>query len=169
MDLAGSNYLLALAAISITFVSVSTVAFIFRQALGPGLSEVENQLIRAFIRTGLGATMFALLPPLLGLLGIGASLIWHISSLSFAVVELNALVRFLRTRALFQGLVPALSVYALFAGSVVVTLGALINTLGIGSAPNAGWYALAMTWILVQIMFIFILTLRIFLEQHQKQ
>ncbi len=109
MDLPASNYLLAVAAIAITFVSVSTVAFIFRQALGPGLSEVENQLIRAFIRTGLGATMFALLPPLLGLLGVEASLIWRLSSLLFALVELNALVRFVRTRALYQGLVPALS------------------------------------------------------------
>ncbi len=63
----------------------------------------------------------------------------------------------------------ALSVYALFAGSVVVTLGALMNALGVGSAPNAGWYALAVTWILAQVMFIFILTLRIFLEQRQKQ
>ncbi len=41
--------------------------------------------------------------------------------------------------------------------------------LGVGSAPNAGWYALAVTWILAQTMFIFILTLRIFLEQRQKQ
>ncbi len=63
----------------------------------------------------------------------------RISSLLFAVAELNALVRFVRTRAPYQGLVPALSVNALFAGSVVVTLGALVNTLGIGSAPNAGW------------------------------
>ncbi len=84
-------------------------------------------------------------------------------------MELNALVRFVRTRAPYQGLVPALSVNALFAGSVVVTLGALVNTLGIGSAPNAGWCALAITWILPQIMFIFVLTLRIFLEQYQKQ
>ncbi len=53
IDLPGSSYLLTLASILITFVSVSTVAFIFRQALGPGLSEVENQLIRGFIRTGL--------------------------------------------------------------------------------------------------------------------
>ncbi len=169
MDLPGSNYLLALAAIAITFVSVSTVAFIFRQALGPGLSEVENQLIRAFIRTGLGATMFALLPPLLGLLGIEASLIWRVASLLFALVELNALIRLVRTRDLYMGLVSRASIYLLFAGSVVVTRGALVNTLGIGAAPNAGWYALAITWILAQIMFIFILTLRIFLEQRQKQ
>ncbi len=168
MDLPGSTYLLALASISITFVSVSTVAFVFRQALGPGLSEVENQLIRGFIRTGLGTTMFALLPPLLGLLGIEASLVWRISSVLFAVVELNALVRYVRTRALYRGLVSPLSVYALFAGSVVVVLGVLMNTLGIGSAPNAGWYALAVTWILAQVMFIFILTLRIFLEKRQK-
>ncbi len=168
MDLPGSTYLLALASISITFVSVSTVAFIFRQALGPGLSEVENQLIRGFIRTGLGATMLALLPPLLGLLGIEASLIWRLSSLLFAVVELNALIRYGRTRALYRGLVSALSVYALFGGSAIVTVGALINVLGIGSAPNAGWFALGVTWVLAQVMFIFILTLRIFLEQRQK-
>ncbi len=168
MDLPGSNYLLALATISITFVSFSTVAFIFRQAIGAGLSGLELLLIRTFIRNGLGVTIFALVPLLLGLLGLLPSLAWRVSSLVLALAHLNGLITYFRNRAHFQGLASPLSFYTLFGLSAIVILGLILNTIGIGVEPNVGPYALGTTWILVQSMLVFIGALRIFLEPLQK-
>lgn len=168
MDLPGSNYLLALATISITFVSFATVAFVFRQAIGTGLSGLELLLIRTFIRTGLGVTIFALLPLLLGLLGLLPSLAWRVSSLVLALGHLNGLIAYFRNRAHFQGLAAPLSSYTLFGLSLIVILGLILNTIGIGIKPNVGLYALGTTWILAETMLLFIGALRIFLDPLQK-
>ncbi len=169
MELPGTSYLLAVATLSITFVSVSSIAFVFRQALGTGLSELEVVLIRVFLRTGLGLTIFSLLPLLLGLLGVLPSLAWRASSVRLALAHLNALIGYLRRRARLQHVAMPLAVYSLFGGSVVAILGLLINTIGIGVEPGVGLYALAVTWILVEAILMFIGALRIFLEPLQKK
>ena len=75
MELPGSNYLLALATIAISFVSFSTIVVVFRQSLGAGLSEFHILLVRFFIESGLIAVFFSLVPILLGLLGLQSSLV----------------------------------------------------------------------------------------------
>src|SRR5512146_3536483 len=99
MELPGSTYLLALAAISVTFVSVSTIAVVFRQAQGAVLSRFELLLMRAFLMTGLMATVASLVPPLLGLFGITPSLVWRVSSLALAIAILWRTVFLIRRRS----------------------------------------------------------------------
>ncbi len=169
MELPGTSYLLAVATLSITFVSVSSIAFVFRQALGTGLSELEIVLIRVFLRTGLGVTIFALLPLLLGLLGVLPALAWRVSSLLLALAHLNGLIGYLRRRAHFQHVATPLTFYSLYGVSMVVILGLLLNAIGIGVEPGVGLYALAVTWILVEAILMFIGALRIFLEPLQKK
>ncbi len=168
MELFGSNYLLTLATVSITFVGFSTVAVIFRQALGTGLSVFEIQLIRVFIVSGLMATIFSLIPALLGLLGITPSLAWRVSSLALALVLLFGEISYLRHRSQVQpGSLPVY-IYILFGTSAATILGLLINAIGIVTEPNVGLYALGVTWMLVETMVAFIIALRIFLQPPKK-
>lgn len=170
MELPGSNYLLTLATISITFLGFSTIAFVFGQASGSRLPAVEIHLIRSFIRTGLGVTIFSLLPLLLGLLGITPSLVWRISSFALALVHINGLIWFYRgTQALRSVFAAPWQRYITLGISIAVILGLFINTIGIGIEPNVGLYALGATWILVEEMFTFIIALRLFLEPLKKE
>ncbi len=164
MELPGSNYLLALAAISITFVSVSTVAVVFRQAQGAVLSKFELFLMRLFLVSGLIATVASLLPPLLGLFGLPPSWVWRISSLAFALAILWREIFYIGRRPQVRpGPVPP-SISVLYGITVAVLLGLFANAIGILSEPSVGLYALAATWLLVNSVVAFIISLGIFLE-----
>ncbi len=164
MELAGSNYLRALAAISITFVSVSTIAVVFRQVQGAALSRFEFLLMRVFLISGLMATVASLIPPLLGLFGIPPALVWRVSSLALAVAILWREIYSVRRRAQVRpGAMPK-SINLLIAITIVAVLGLLINAIGIPSEPSVGPYALAATWLLVNSVVAFIISLGMFLE-----
>ncbi len=164
MELPGSTYLLALAAISITFVSVSTIAVVFRQVQGSILSAFELFLMRLFLVSGLMATVASLLPPLLGLFGIAPAWVWRVSSLAFALAIIWREISFIRRRPQVRGGPRLPSIYVLYAITFVVVLGLLANALGIPSAPDVGLYALAATWLLVNSVVAFIISLGMFLE-----
>ena len=168
MDLPGSSYFLGLATICITFVSVSTVAFIFREAIRPSLSRVEIVLIRSFIRVGLVATIFSLLPLLLNLLGILPSVVWRASSAALAVLHLVGGIQFNRSRADLVPLSTPAVYYTLFVVSVGVIAGLVVNAIGISVEPGPGLYALGVTWVLAESMVMFIIALRVFLEPLEK-
>jgi hypothetical protein len=161
MELAGSSYLLTLATVSITFVAFSTVVVVFRQAQGAGLMEYEALLLRLYLVSGLEATVFSLLPPLLGLFDMAPALVWRISSLAFALVLIWRGIYFRRRQTRFErrGLIEVL--YAIYAAAI---LGLLINALGILVKPSAGPYALAATWLLVNAIVAFVLALERFLN-----
>ncbi len=164
MELPGSNYLLALAAISITFVSVSTIAVVFRQVQGAVLSKFELLLMRVFLVTGLMATVASLIPPLLGLFGLNPSLIWRISSLVLAIAILWRDISNFRSRAkVSPGPMPR-SIYLLVGITMATVIGLFINAIGVFSEQGVGLYALAATWLLVNSVVAFIISLGLFLE-----
>ncbi len=168
MELPGSNYLLTLAAVSITFAGFSTIAIVFRQAQGVGLSEYETVFVRLFVASGLIATVFSLIPPLLELFGITASSVWRVSSLAFALVLVWRLVYWMRLRLhLRSRRLPRITVFlsALF---IVLILGLFVNAIGILIEPNVGLYALGVTWLLVNAILGFILMLSSFLQPPKK-
>ncbi len=164
MELPGSSYLLALAAISITFVSVSTIAVVFRQVQGAILSKFELFLMRLFLVSGLMATVASLIPPLLALFGMAPSLIWRVSSIAFALAIVWREISFIRRRPQSQPGLRQPSVYVLYGITLAVVLGLLANALGILTQPSVGPYALAATWLLVNSVVAFIISLGIFLE-----
>ncbi len=164
MELPGSNYLLALAAISITFVSVSTIAVVFRQVQGALLSKFELLLMRIFMVSGLMATIASLLPPLLGLFGLTPSLVWRISSLALALAILWREVYSIRSRVkVSPGRVPRF-MYLLVGITLAAVLGLFVNVIFILPEISAGLYALAATWLLVNSVVAFIISLGMFLE-----
>ncbi len=164
MELPGSTYLLALAAISVTFVSVSTVVVVFRQVQGAVLSKFELFLMRLFLVSGLMATVAALVPPLLGLFGITPSLVWRVSSLAFALAILWREISFIRRRPQLQPGPEPPAIYILQGITIAVVLGLFINAIGILSELSVGLYALAATWLLVNSAAAFIISLSRFLE-----
>ena len=166
MELPGSSYLLTLATISITFVAFSTIAVVFRQAQGAGLSEYEIVLLRMYVVSGLEATIFSLLPPLLGLFSITPVWVWRVSSLAFALVLIWRGIYFIRRQSRFERRRLIDVLYAIYA---VAILGLLINALGIFIEPNVGLYALAATWLLVNAIVAFILALERFLHPPKKE
>jgi hypothetical protein len=74
------DYLLALAALSLSFVGFSTIVVALRQALGARLSRFHLLLVRFFIETGLAVTAFSILPPMLDAAGLGTFFVWQLSS-----------------------------------------------------------------------------------------
>jgi hypothetical protein len=168
MELPGSNYLFNLAVISITFAGFSTVAIVFRQVQGAGLSEYETVFLRLFLTSGLITAVFSIIPPLLGLFSITPSLVWRISSFALALVILWREIFWMHRRLQVRpGPLPRRTVF-LFAFSVVPILGLLINAIGIPFEPNAGLYAQGATWLLVNAIVGFIMILDIFLKPPEK-
>jgi hypothetical protein len=165
MELPGSSYLLNLSVISITFVAFSTIVVVFRETQGAGLVEYEVVLLRMYLVSGLEATVFSLLPPLLGLFGIAPLWVWRVSSLAFALVMIWRGIYFMRRQSRFERRWLIDFLYFIY---FVVILGLLINALGIFIEPNPGLYALAATWLLVNAIIAFILALERFLHPPQK-
>jgi hypothetical protein len=161
MELPGSSFLLTLATISITFVAFSTVVVVFRQAQGANLMDYELVLLRMFLVSGLEATVFSLLPPLLGLFGLAPALIWRTSSLAFALVLIWRGLYFRRVQHPFDRRRRFDLLYAVYAA---IILGLLMNAFGVPMQPGAGLYALAATWLLVNAIIVFVLTLQRFLN-----
>jgi hypothetical protein len=166
MELPGTSYFLTLATISITFVAFSTIVVVFRQAQGAGLMEYEVVLLRLYLVSGLEATVFSLLPPLLGLFGIAPGWVWRASSLAFALVLIWRGIYFMRRQSRFERRRLIDFLYIIY---FVTILGLLINGLGFFIQPNPGLYALAATWLLVNAIIAFVLSLERFLHPPRKK
>jgi hypothetical protein len=165
MELPGSSYLLNLAVISITFVAFSTIVVVFREAQGAGLAEYEIVLLRMYLVSGLEATIFSLLPPLLGLFSMASLWVWRVSSLVFALVLIWRGVYFMRRQTRFERRRLTDFLYVIY---FITILGLLINGLGFFMEPSPGLYALAATWLLVNAIITFILSLDRWLHAPQK-
>jgi hypothetical protein len=161
MELPGSNYLLTLAVISITFVAFSTIVVIFRESQGAGLMEYEIVILRLFVVSGLETTIFSLLPPLLGLFEIPPIWVWRVSSFIFALVMIWRGIYFRRRQIRFE---RQRWIDILYAAYSIAILGLLINVLGIFGEPGVGAYALAATWLLLNSIIVFVMALDRFLH-----
>jgi hypothetical protein len=168
MELPGASYLLNLAALSITFVGFSTIAFVFRQAQGTGLSRNEILFISTFIQGGLLITVFSLAPSLLGLFDITPSLIWRLSSFALVLSHLFFIVSYWRHRSRNLSRTERLHVVIASTLEIVINLSLFINAIGIGIGPNVGLYALGATAVLGQLMLLFLFVLPQFLQPLQK-
>lgn len=165
MELPGTSYLLNIAVISITFVAFSTIVVVFREAQGAGLVEYEVVLLRMYLVSGLEATVFSLLPSLLGLFNIAPVWVWRVASLAFAIVLIWRGIYFMRRQSRFERNRLITFLYAIY---FLTILGLIINALGIFIEPGPGLYALAATWLLVNAIIAFILALERFLHPPQK-
>jgi hypothetical protein len=164
MTAAESDYLLRLAALSLSFVGFSSIVVTLRGALGGDLSERHLRLVRLYIEGGFVVTALALVPTLLNLLHVPGSITWPLSSATAALIfTVVLLIQFRRRRAV-EGTFPPW-VILVYIVSIVAVAGLWLNVIGIPFAPNSGPYAVVLTWALCVFGFIFVRTIELFLHR----
>lgn len=165
MTTAESEYLLCLAALSLSFVGFSAIVVTLRGALGGELSARHIRLVCLYIEGGLLVTALALAPALLNVLQIADTIIWRLCSAAAATIfTVFLLVQSRRRRAVEPGRFPPW-VIVINAVSIVAIAGLWLNVAGIPLAPSVGPYAVVLTWALCIFGFIFVRTIELFLHQ----
>lgn len=164
MTSAESDYLLRLAALSLSFVGFSAVVVTLRGALGGKLSDRHLRLVRLYIEGGLLVTALALVPTLLNLVHVPARVTWQLSSAAAASVLTFVLVVQFRRRRSVEGRFPpwVVIVYLL---SIAAVACLWLNVAGFPYPPGVGPYAVALTWALVVFGVIFVRTIELFLNR----
>jgi len=162
---AESDYLFRLASLSLAFVGFSAIVVTLRGALGGKLSDRHLRLVRLYIEGGLLVTAMALIPTLLGLLHVPDTLTWRVCSVAAASVFTILLVVQFRRRRAIEGVRFPLWVVVIYAISAFAVAGLWLNVAGIPSPPNAGPYAVILTWALCVFGFIFVRTIELFLHR----
>ena len=165
MTTAESEYLLCLAALSLSFVGFSAIVVALRGALRGELSARQIRLVCLYIEGGLLVTALALAPTLLNLLQIPDTIIWRLCSAAAATIfTVFLLVQARRRRAVEPGRFPPW-VIVINAVAIVAIAGLWLNVAGIPLAPSVGPYAVVLTWALCIFGFIFVRTIELFLHQ----
>lgn len=165
MTAAESDYLMRLAALSLSFVGFSAIVVTLRGALGGKLSERHLRLVRLYIEGGLLVTALALIPALLNLLHLPGSVTWPLSSaVAASVFTVLLLVQFRRRRAIEQGRFP-LWVVVVYAVSILAVAALWLNVAGVPFRSGAAPYAIVLTWALCVFGFIFVRTMDLFLRR----
>jgi hypothetical protein len=159
MTLVGSDYLLRLSGLAVSFVGFSGVIVALRRALGVELGSIHTYLVRFLIEGGLAVAAFGLLPAALSFTGLPDSTIWRLSSATAAFVFSGYLILVFRRRLRETPRISILRPEPIVAVpvSVVAVVGFWVNAIGIGFQPGAALYALALTafflvggWIFIQ-------------------
>ena len=164
MTPAESDYLSHLANLSLSFVGFSAVVVTLRGALGGKLSDRHLRLVRLYIEGGLLITLLALVPALLNLLHVPDAVTWPLSSAAAAsIFSILLVIQFRRRRAIEPGRFP-LWVVIVYAVSTIAVAGLWFNVAGFPYSPNAGPYAMVLTWALCIFGFIFVRTIELFLH-----
>lgn len=165
MTPAESDYLLRLASLSLSFVGFSAVVVTLRGALGGELADRHLRLVRLYIEGGLLVTALALVPTLLNLLHVPEAVTWPLSSgIAASIFSIVLLIQFRRRRMVEPGPFPAW-VIIIYCVSLLAVAGLWLNVAGFPFAPNAGPYAVTLTWALCVFGFIFIRTIELFLHR----
>jgi hypothetical protein len=161
---AESDYLFRIASLSLSFVGFSAVVVTLRGALGGKLSERHLRLVRLYIEGGLLVTALAVVPTLLNLLHVPDAVTWPLSSAAAALIFTALLVIQFRRRSAIEGQFP-LWVVIVYVVSVVAVASLWFNVAGFPASPNAGPYAVVLTWALCLFGFIFVRTMELFLHR----
>jgi len=159
MDTTSFDYLLRLAALSISFVGFATIVVALRRGLGGELSPFHILLVHIYIELGLVVAVGAILPNLLNLFALPSRSIWQFSSAIAGVVAPALTVRYmLRYRSLGQRHLDS-RVYARYVVTTMAILILWLNVTGLLFAPSGGPYAAALTWFLFTSGIVFVQTL----------
>ena len=165
MTSAETDYLLRLAALSLSFVGFSAVVVTLRGALGGELSDRHLRLVRLYIEGGLLVTALALVPTLLNLIHVPNTVTWPLSSAVAATIfTFFLLIQFRRRRTIEQGKFPAW-VVVIYVISIFMVAALWLNVAGIPLPSSGGPYAVALTWALCIFGFIFVRTIELFLHR----
>jgi hypothetical protein len=169
MPLIGSDYLLNLALIAVSFVGFSTVAIALRQTSSSGLSEFHMHFVRLFIEAGFAVAASSLVPVALSTTSLSPSAIWQLSSAVAAVSWTWYHIQSVRRRLrVSSGPIP----WPMRINMVFNTLALILlweNAAGFPFPPNAGPYLWAVTIFLGLDAAIFLQNLEVFVQHPDTQ
>ena len=165
MTLTGSDYLLRLSALAVSFVGFSAVVVALRRAIGHELSDLHMHFIRLFIEGGLAVAAFSLLPTALSYTGLASSTIWRLSSAAAASLFSTYLFLLFYRRRTLPPAPVTLQTKVNYAISIIATGALWVNTVGFHFHPSAAPYVLGLTWFLVLGGWVFLQNLDLFFRQ----
>ena len=149
MELIGSGYFYALAALSMAFVGFTSVVVVLYQSTGKQLSEFHILLTRLFVELGLMATAFAMLAPTLAVSGFEVDHVWRISSAIMLATLVPWLVSYpFRRRVVAPTERLPLRWYIMTGLGIGVVGGLVLNMAGWIIDPGPGPLAIATVFVL---------------------
>jgi hypothetical protein len=164
MELPGTGYLLALAALAIAFIGFASLVIIFlRPATGGPLTRYDAFFTLSFVQLGFIITFGSLLPPLLSLYRLPEAVVWGwasgISTVPFALFLVATPIR----RRLAVGSPPPTYFHLVNSVHGIALLALVLTASGVAGEYRAAVYATAMTLILIASALAYLLALRILL------
>ncbi len=163
MELGGSVYLYALAALGMTFSTTVAIFVVLRHASGAPFSPVQTYAIEVLMERGFLVAGFGVLPMLVELFAVTPSAIWRICSAAlFAFFVPYWLLNPRRRRRYSNGPAP-LFILIVWAADWLLTLWLLANAIGYPALPASGPYAASVTFLLAQSCYVFMRRLLDFL------
>lgn len=161
-----NTYLLALAALAVSFVGFSSLIITLRRSIGSELSHLDEFVMRTFIQLGFLVAAGGLLPPLLSLSMLAARQIWRIASLALSVPVLFFAITYpYRRQRVCHNRTPTRvwnDVAVVSAASVLL----MLNASGLLFAPGPLAYAASLTLILCLSGWAFMRALQLLLGDH---
>ncbi|MGH0029317.1 MAG: hypothetical protein ACQGVC_05975 [Myxococcota bacterium] len=159
-----SDYLLTCAEIGVALAGFAALIVAVRQRGAEPLPARDRRYVALLIERGLVATFFALLPIVLGGVGVPGQALWAGISAAFCAYAISLAQRSGTDRRAepetFHTVVEQPVYYALlFTGWAVIALMAA-HALGLGIERNAWWYAVAVTWLLTTAGYLFFFVVR---------
>ena len=144
-----SGYLYTIAAVGMTFAGLSVLTMILRQMLGGRMTRWDSFVTRTWVELGFMTTFGSLLPPLLILFGLPASIAWRIPSGVMAVILGSWALTFPRRRHAVNSTHLPLQVVIFLLAMDIAALALAANAIGVPGELLAGVYAAAVTAILI--------------------
>lgn len=169
MELPGTGYLYNLTLISVTFAGFAALIAAFRQMIGGQFTKHDAFLIRSALIRSLIVIVCALLPPLLALFDIPASVIWRTSSaIAAGLISVFTFVwpTIVRRKATNKPISPTAMAYHLV--QLLAALLLLPAALGVLPHHAAGYFVAALTVFMITSWISVLLSLDILFHTNER-
>jgi hypothetical protein len=165
MELPGSGYFFALAALSMAYVGFTAIVVVLRQGTGKPLSLLHILFTNLFIELGLMATAFAMLAPTLSICGIHEPLVWKLSSVIMLVVLAPWLIAYpFRRWSVAPDVKLPLRWYIMTTVGIAAVAALCLNAAGVLIHPGPGPLAITIVYVLSYASVAFLRTYSSFLR-----
>lgn len=161
-----TSYLLALAALAVSFVGFSSLVIMLRQAAGGAVSRLDAFLTRTFVQLGFLVAAGSLLPLLLSLSTLSAVSIWKLASLMEAIPALAFAATYPYRRRLASGVKTPPAIWCDVIVLAGIGLALLLNGSGLLFAPGPLAYASALTLLLGLSGWAYLQALELLVSEH---
>jgi hypothetical protein len=147
-EITGAGYLYTLALLALTYAGFAALFILFRQDLRGNLVQYDAFLIHAVVQKGFIVAGCAMLPPLLSYAGLRPDVIWRVSSVVAAALQLLFLFSWVRRRRRLKGLPTSASLSVNLAAQCLLSVGLLISAAGWGYPSQLADFLIGLTAIL---------------------